>query len=283
MVLRASQTATTLANEVSLLRASMNGAILVVEGVMDVRLYKKFALPVPHSRTVFADGKPLLLEAMRILEKRQTEGVLGICDADFDRVLGLAPQSNVVSTDYHDAEVMIANSDAFEPVLAEISAEIIGPTSAVQVRDSLMAIAARIGRIRLWNRENDARLTFRGVNAGTFLSAGFAFDLDGYVSKVLENGPSRIGDRTTLLDAANTYYSQALSGEVAVGHDFASLLSSYIEIQRPGTTPGPEVLEKMFRLAFDVLCFRKTDLSRGIMAWEEGTSFEVLIEDARPV
>src|SRR6266576_1056786 len=99
MVLRASQTATTLANEVSMLRASMTGAILVVEGIMDVRLYKKFTLPTPHSRIIFADGKPLLLEAMRILEKRQTEGVLGICDADFDRVLGLASQSNVVNTD----------------------------------------------------------------------------------------------------------------------------------------------------------------------------------------
>jgi len=31
----------------------------------------------------------------------------------------------------------------------------------------------------------------------------------------------------------------------------------------------------MFRLAFDVLSFRKTDLSRRIIAWEESTSFEV--------
>ncbi|SRR6266487_571328 len=283
MVLRASQTAITIANEVSMLRASMTGAILVVEGVLDVRLYKKFALPVPHSRTILAQGKPTLLESMRILDKRQVRGVLGICDADFDRVLGLTLQANVVSTDQHDAEVMIANSDAFESVLVEASGDAIRPEAVRQVRDSLMTIAASIGRVRLWNMENDARLTFRGVEAGAFLAADFAFDLDGYVGKVLENGSSRKGNLTTLLDAASTHRNQAAVSDLAVGHDLTSLLDSHIQIQSPGAAPGAEMLEKMLRLAFDAMCFRKTELSRGIIEWEENTGFEVLIEEARPL
>jgi hypothetical protein len=283
MVLKASQTSIILANQVSLLRASMTGAILVVEGVLDVRLYKKFALPAPHSRAVFAEGKPTLLGAMEILEKRHVEGILGICDADFDKILAAEPRANVVSTDEHDAEIMIACSAALESVLAELSGDAIGAGEVPQVRNELMAIAAEIGRVRLWNKENDARLTFKGVEPGAFLSPGFTFDLDGYIGKVLENGSSQKADLATLLHAAKTHRSQAAVSDLAVGHDFVSLLDSQIEIQSPGGAPGSEMLEKMFRLAFDAACFRQTDLSRKIISWEETTGFEILIEDARPL
>lgn len=261
----------------------MIGAILVVEGIQDVRLYRKFALPIPHSRTILADGKPTLVEAMRILEKRETKGVLGICDADFDRVLGFSLQADIQSADHHDAEIMIAYSNAFEQVLIEASNGAIESEMVNQIRDSLMEIAARIGRLRLWNKMSDARVTFKGIDAGEFLSADFTFDLHEYVSKILENGPSTKGDIAELLEVADSHYTQMGVSDLAVGHDFVSLVNSHVEIINPGTSPGREVLEKMLRLAFDSASFRKTELSQAIAKWEERTGFEVLIEEASQV
>lgn len=279
-MLNAAQTPVTVANQVSMLRASMKGVILLVEGDLDVRLYRRFALPIPHSRTILCQGKPVLLEAMDILAGRRVRGVLGVCDADFDRILGIAAPANIAYTDFHDSEVMIACSEALALVVGEVMGSLMPSEIVPTKRDLLMGFAASVGRVRIWSKETEAHLTFRGIDAGSFLSSG-AFDLDGYCSAVLDNGPSAGYDLASLLEVARNHRSQAEITELAVGHDFVSLLDAHIAIERAESRMGSRVLGSMMRLAFDSACFRKTNLCRAIVAWEEETGFDVVADDAR--
>ena len=263
-----------------MIRASMKGPILVVEGDLDVRLYRKFALPVPHSRTILSDGKPVLCEAMRILDQRQIAGVLGICDADFDRILSTSSRDNVLYSDHHDAEIMIAYSDAFGSVMAEVG-ETLSVDTTIRIRDSLLGFAATIGRVRIWNKDNDARLSFRRVDPGLFITTDLTFDLRGYIASVLESSTGRAGELETLLKASEDYYSQADVTELAVGHDFVALLDAQIAIEMSRPRLGSQVLGSMMRLAFDAACFRKTNLCKEVMTWEDKSGFDLLIDDAR--
>jgi hypothetical protein len=260
----------------------MRGAILIVEGDVDVRLYKRFALQQPHSRAIPGGGKPSLLEVMRIVANRETPGVLAICDADFDRVLNITHPSGIVCADYHDAEMMIVHSDALHAVLGELMNA--GPSldQTITIRDSLVGVASSVGRVRLWSRDNDARLNFKAVDAGAYIHPDLTFDLTSYLSQVIESSFSN-ADVGQLYEASKSYQGDVDLGELAVGHDFVALLDGYLATHRSDQRIGSDLLGSALRLAFDATHFRRTHLAGHISGWEKSSGFEVLIDDARPL
>jgi hypothetical protein len=277
-----SQNPVSIANTVSLARGGMSGPVLVVEGELDVSLYKKFTQKAPHSRIVFCRGKRNLLEVMRILTQRRIDGALGICDADFDRILSITPADGIVFADHHDAEIMMAYSDAFGMLMSEMCRTV--PLDEVSgVRDSLMDSAAAIGRIRLWNKERNGRLSFKDADPGSFLGPDLNFDMAAYSAKVLELSGRVADDVNALVRASSDHRAAASIPDLAVGHDLMSLLDSYIAIKNSRARLGEEIVGPMLRLAFDAASFRKTDLAREITAWEANSGFELLSDDAQVI
>jgi len=158
-----SQTPFTIANSVSLIRSTGRIPVVLVEGDDDTRLYRKFFLRPPHVRVLFCGGKPRLLNTLGILTERGVDGVVGICDADFDRVARVQVPENVVLTDHRDAEVTVLFSDSFENVHSELLAGASdgGAMGHAAMRDDIVRRATPVALLRVQNYNQTCVSTLR--------------------------------------------------------------------------------------------------------------------------
>jgi Protein of unknown function (DUF4435) len=273
--------ANSIANQVAMLRTTMKGPIVLLEGITDGRLYPRFFLPRPHVRAVFCDGKPNLLEAVAEIQNRRTPGVLAICDADYDRLLDISRGGGIYYADFHDAETMICYSSAFHRVYEELVDREASTEESQAVRDSLVEFACEIGEIRLWSMQNQASLKFVDINPGDYLLPDRSFDLEGYAKRVLEESVNSNANLATLQALAKTRHFRAAGIEVASGHDLCSLLSRVIEFQK-SNAPLPSQIESMLRLSFDAECFARTELVRELDKWQDRNGLDLLTDTALP-
>ncbi|WP_169748529.1 DUF4435 domain-containing protein [Streptomyces californicus] len=277
-------TADTIANEVSMLRFAMQGPIVLVEGKTDTRIYRRFFMPAPHVRVVYCNGKPILRDAMQKLSDRSmSRGVLGICDADYDRILRRHRGEGIFYADLHDAETMICYSDSFKRVFDELFDRESTDAEFQAARDGIFSIASRIGGIRLWNEENLASLKFSGVDPGRYLQPGRVFDASAYVTRLLENSSSTTVNHSDLVRMYEQEGSE-LDGEMASGHDFCALLAAEVNHVRSGGNYQvlPEVVEAMLRLSFDEPSFAKTELANDLSGWEQTSGLDLMTDGACP-
>jgi hypothetical protein len=277
--MRELRTATIVANEVSMLRAGMRGPIVLVEGDSDTRLYRKFMLPTPHVRLTHCDGKPVLIETMELLRERGIRQVFGICDADFDRIVGQAAQPDVLRADLHDAEMMIVYSPSFRHVCDELYGTTLSDRTFQKRRDELLEVAACIGSARMWNNTNQARLNFKAVEPGGYLRGDEGFDYTAYASKLLEESANDSISLQNILQIMRNSRGGVSNGEMASGHDFAALLDRDAAIKGERNCYGHDVVEKMLRLSFDVNSFGGTELVLNLRRWEQREDADVLIDE----
>ena len=124
------------ANQASMLRTTYDGPIMVVEGVTDLRLYGKYA--ADDCEIIIAHSKDNVKIAVKELStKRKDTKILGIMDADIDRLVKTEPKAPLFLTDARDAEMMIISSNSLNDVLWEYGE-----------KDKLDAFVERYGDIR---------------------------------------------------------------------------------------------------------------------------------------
>ncbi|MDH2388299.1 DUF4435 domain-containing protein [Streptomyces sp. HNM0663] len=278
-------TADTIANQISMLRMTMRGPIVLVEGKTDTRVYRRFFLPAPHVRVIYCNGKPILREAMaKVHSRRMHHGVVGICDADYERLIGQHHSESTFYADWHDAEIMICHSDAFDRVLEELLDREPAPSEKQAVRNELMKVASTVGAIRLWNEQNRASLKFHGVDIGKHLLDRRQFDIDGYVSELLDNSPYATVNGSDLISVASSGGHLSAGAELASGHDFCALLAS--EVRRVKSDDDTRIestmVEAMLRLSFDSECFAKTELAVHLSRWEQVSGMDLMRDEACP-
>ena len=137
--------------EVKMTRMIHNKAILVVEGVKDLRFWKVWK--GIECELVCGEGKPNVEAGIAGLDSEGIGGVLGVVDDDYNAVLShSAVSENVVSTDAHDLECLLCRSGAFRRVLAEFGdadkIERLEDREGMDVRSCLLRRAVVFGRLR---------------------------------------------------------------------------------------------------------------------------------------
>ena len=88
--------------------------IIVVEGNSDIKLFRKL-IQDDRIKIESIDGKKDLIKVMKELSVEYPDKILGICDADFDHLIGIAEERrkySVYVTDNHDIEIMMLLSPA---------------------------------------------------------------------------------------------------------------------------------------------------------------------------
>jgi len=265
------------ANEVSMIRAAGDKPVILVEGDTDTRLYRKFMMPGPYVWLIHCDGKPTLIEVMQILRGRGAAKVLGICDADFDRILGRTLPADILQADLHDAEMMIVHSPSFRHVCEELYEETLSDSTFQERRDYLLGVAGKIGSVRMWNNDNHTSLSFKDAWPGNFLTESGGFSENAYISKLIEISA---GCQCSFEDILEVMQNRPLGiddGEWASGHDFASLLDRDVAIRTGRDGYGRDAIEKFLRVSFDVTSFGGTGLVRKLRDWEQREDAELLI------
>ena len=152
-----------IANEIRMKRSQHKGSFLVVEGRDDRLLMEQFTSP-EACRIVVATGKQNVCDVIDILDRANFAGVVGMVDADFDRIARNEPTSlNIVRPDFHDLETMLMCSPALGRVLGEVGSQSKLENVQDDVLKILIARAMPMAYLRLYSLRSSLNLKFRGL------------------------------------------------------------------------------------------------------------------------
>jgi hypothetical protein len=281
-------TADAVANAIRMKRSVFAGAFLVVEGPNDSVIFGRI---VDHDTCTIeiAHDRDRVLRAIAILNAAGTLGVLGVIDADFDRITNRFPGiPNVLQTDFHDAECMMLNSPAFDRVLEEYSGGDRVSTFAIQetplIAHRLARDAAPLGCLRLISLIDRLNLKFEGLSFQAFVDRRrIQINVVQMIREVANNTQKHDLDQTSIRQRVEEEVNRNHNcWQISCGHDITELLSIAIRRRFSGRSSGNvnvERLEQSLRLAYEAEYLRDTQLVRDISRWEAANSgFKVLLD-----
>ncbi len=270
-------TAHSVANEVRMMRTQHRGALLIVEGPLDKRVYGNLVDP-DQCRIVIAHGRANLFEALQILEDDEFPRVLAIADSDFNRLGGLpSPSANALLTDLHDLECMMAASPALGKVLGEFGVpERVAAFErhfGCSIAEALVKSAATIGYLRWLSLRESLGLNFEEVTFSRFLRRDdLQVDVQSLLKTIMDHSKKHQLDNSWMLSELDALKNPSHDcWELACGHDILEILSFGLRrtlAARRAAEVGRESLERSLRLAYETRYFVKTGLYELIRAWE---------------
>ena len=267
------RSAQVLASAIRLRRQQHAGAILVVEGRDDHLFLEKFTCQ-QTCKIIVGESKARICEAIAILEKNNFTGVLGVVDADFDR-LGELPDrgSNIVMPEYHDLETMLLCSSALGEVLAEHGSQEKIARFGDSVLDALIQRALPIGCLRLYSLQNGLNLRFNGLTYSSWIEASnFSPSIDKLIAAI-----KNLSQRPELSD---DFLARGIREIEAAKHDPLELCNGtdLVEILSVGlrrvlgnnstTAISAAILRRSLRLAYPSQDFASSELGAAVRAWE---------------
>ncbi len=268
-------TASDICNQMSMERSAFDGVYLVVEGVTDERLYEKF-IDKGSVKIIEAHSKDNVRGAVRCMQSDRGDGkVIGITDADLDRIDGKEAKPPLFQTDFRDLEMMLIRSNALEDVLDEYAdqagllsfTEDFGP-----VRDCIVSSGYPIGLLMHVSQKEGLGLCFKNLPFCDFIdSRSLALNASRMVEAVIFNSRQCRMSRKALLRRLSEEAEKLGDPWLAVrGHDAVDIL--LIGLRRSfgsfnGRSLGEGELGGALRLAFSDECFRGTELYKDTSAW----------------
>ena len=277
-----------IANEIMMDRR-FKGAYILLEGVSDNRFFKKF-LDQKAARQRVTHGFEKALSVIRLLRERQYTGhFLTILDADFRRIEGDIPaDESVLLTDYHDLEMMLIDSSAWQQVLDRRGSEekLNRFQQSRSLKEVLFSLATAIACLRLLNGRKNLGLRFKAkqstqsldyhkfVNKDNLILQGqrelIKFFLDLSQKQALD-----IEELAAQIDALSL--AEIDPRELCNGHNVIQLLHLALR-KAVGNMQNvsPVELEEDFRLAYDSQDFQQTQLFAALKAWEQTSQVIIL-------
>lgn len=277
-------TADYIANTTRMLRTTHDGAILIVEGTTDVRVYENF-INKAQCRILPANNKDVAIAAINKLEIDNFRGVLTIVDTDFWKLDGIHPKSlNILLTDTHDLETMILFSDALDKILSEFGSNPKIASLDRSIRDILLEGALPIGLLRWISSptKDNLRLKFKGIQFNNFVNIEkLSINIDNLIKEVKTNSHASTLDESAIRLKIITLMKAGYdSWQVCSGHDLVQLLAiGLINIfgNHRVTNITSEGVDGILRVSYEYSYFSLTQLHDAIKDWENANPpFKVL-------
>ena len=156
-------------NLIRLRRSLHKGCFLVVEG-RDDRLFCEQFVDTDSCAVIVAQGKQNVVEVIDTLEVSRFPGVVGLVDADFDRIEGCEWESdNLILLEPVDLEAMLIRSSALDRVLVEFGTPGKLAVFGKNIREMLVEAAIPIGCLRLHSKRAGLDLRFRNLRYASFI------------------------------------------------------------------------------------------------------------------
>lgn len=270
------------ANSIRMKRSQHSGPFLLVEGQDDKLFMSKF-ICLSTCKIEVMDNKRNVRDVLRILNDDRYPGILGLADADFDRVIGTGGEpSDLVMHDHHDLETMLFRSPALEFVLREFGSEPKVDKFVGDVLDVLMERSLLVGYLRIYSAISELGLTFRGMDYAAWIDRR-TFEPD------LERLIQHVKNRSNRQDLSTDMLKNAIDGietsnydpfEIVTGDDLVGVLivglRGVLGNQSSQGVNGEDI-RRVLRLSYPEEQFWGSNLSGSIIAWEtRNPSFQVL-------
>ncbi|MCL2148836.1 MAG: DUF4435 domain-containing protein [Methanomassiliicoccaceae archaeon] len=280
-----SLTSADIANTVSMMRSLHKGPILVVEGVTDSRLFGKF-VDRDGVRIVTAHSKENVRRSVgEAWGARGDKRVLGILDADLDRLCGKRHNPPVFVTDKRDMETMIMSTPALDDVLAEYADP--GLLAAFEERhgkvgDAVARASYPIGLLMLVSSRERLGLCFKNMDYQSFINKRtLAIDVRGMIGDVFS--------QSSVIGAGKREIADKIAEEEEVlddpwaaarGHDAVSVLALGLS-ETFGAYNGKDMkygqASGALRLAFSLAYFKETELYKDTLKWSEKHNYALWV------
>ena len=262
------------ANTVMMLATAFDGTIAVVEGVTDRRLYGKF-FDKDRVEVIIAHSKSNVRNTIReTFKERKFRRVVGIIDADLDRLTGKAHNAPLFLTDTRDSEGMMLNSKAFDDILDEY-----GDRDRMDrftdshgsIKKAIMSAAYPIGLLMYLSDTKGLGFSFKELDYEYFIDRK---TLKCDVKRMIENIMSR--SRAARHVSVKNVYQMILTEEehekkdVCRGHDLMAVMAiglKYIFGANNSRNLNDDILSGSFRLAYDRDDIESTELYRESSEW----------------
>ena len=275
-------TSNEIANEIRMRRSQFSGTFLIVEG-RDDRLFMENFISQSTCKIEVAEGKQRVCDVIYVLDKDNFDGVLGLIDADFDRIEGVPDRSqNLVMPDSHDLIMMLVNSPALDRVLTEHGSRKKLETFEENVLQALIDRGLPVGYLRLHSLRDRLDLRFRGLKFSAWIDrSSFVADTLELIRRV-KNHSQRYDLPDSDLEVAieKLHSSKYDPYEICNGTDVIEILSiglrGVLGNKKLGEVKS-EILKSSLRLAFSEQDFRSSNLRNAIVKWQnQKPGFQVL-------
>ena len=270
-------------NQISMERTVFDGTFLLVEGVTDERLFEKF-VDKEHVQIIEAHSKDNVRHAVKDMKSsRKDERVIGIIDADLDRLLGRKVKPPLFHTDCRDMEMMVIRSNALDDVLDEYCereplmkfTESVGP-----VREALLSASYPIGLLMFISQTEGLNLSFKDLEFERFVnSRTLSLNVESMVDAVIFNSKNcRMGMKALLSRLSREAENLDDEWDAARGHDTVDIL--LLALKRNFGSFNSRNLNEgelggALRLAFSDACFRSTELFADTDEWARTNGVEL--------
>lgn len=230
---------------------------LYVEGQTDVMLFRNI-VNEDIVKLIPVEGKKNVIDVMRVLYGNYPDRVYAVCDADFDHITGKARdhlEYGVLVTDYHDMEIMMFHSSAFEKVINQKAINNRNGLSR-KILDEVFNICKTIGIIRLISLERNYSLRFKSLVFGRFVNfknGSLEIDLDNFLNQLL-SASSQLVSKDKLMELYFQYLLVSYDiKQLCCGHDCSNVLALYLRESSniQGNTFSRDRVEKDLMLAFN--------------------------------
>lgn len=256
--------------------ANEGKTVLLVEGSDDRTFYVRY---VSEPNVVFSVLNscyymPDILQRTNA-DKNLSDRVIGIKDADFDRILGKPTTSmdNLFLTDTHDWETMTQTEECER----NVSIEALGHTEAgvfCKVMDDLK----NYSYLKLYNiaeicDKSKEGISFKNFNIAKVYNGNDACRVDVCLEKVKDhNNNSRLAHFPVEadIDSIKTAYPHPDLLQFTCGHDvIQAVVQRMIHLKGTSTEVGEKETARIFRATFTKEMFKATQLYKDVAQWAE--------------
>ena len=250
-------------------RVNHSGAVMVVEGVNDVRFWS----PRKHEECELVDGegKTNVVGCIQRLDSLEFSGVLGVVDSDFDALEKKESCSeNILQTDAHDLECLLCRSSALDTVLAEFGNDSrikrFVERGGADVRSSLLKRALDFGKLRWALRRLELSVDSKLIRVPRFVDyQTWSVETDGLIETVETETSSEgmITDQINSLPPADPWH-------VAHGPDMIELLRIGLShvLGKLSKTTGIKDILRVLRSAIHNEELKNTRFGKDMHKWE---------------
>ena len=278
-------TSSDIANNISMIRSSHKGPILVVEGITDSRLYNKF-IDRDEVKVVVGHSKDNVKRSIsEVWGRKRDRSIIGIIDADLDRLCSKRYDPPLFLTDKRDLETMILSSPALDDVLTEFADRDLlmdFERDHGNIRDVLARCAYPIGLLMYISSRDRIGLSFKDIDYRFFINGRtLSADIRKMVEEIFSISLNKGIGKKELMDLISEEEEVLDDPWIAVrGHDAVNILAiglnnAFGSYNSKNMKSGE--LSGALRLSYNMDYFEDTTIYKDILRWSERNNFTIWI------
>lgn len=218
--------------------SSKEKIFILVEGDSDRRFFYKIFNKYTNKVVIDSpeSGKPEVIKAVKDIRRLNHSNIYGICDTDFDYLMGNDDYSDndiILFTDFHDLEITIISLGVFDDIYNEYTIfDSLKPEDASTLKNNIFDSAYKIGILKLINSQNSLNLNFNTIRHSRHIHAdgvNITVDIESIIDHLISCSRgfnNQLFNKERILDIYNTLIIAGHDEKhVCNGHDFCEILA----------------------------------------------------------